>query len=99
MARLVVTDRADLDISAIVEMLNTSAGADVAKRYRRDFDVVFDRLTMFPRSGGPRPLLGPGVRIAVVTPYVIVYVHRQDDVAILRILDGRRKVSRRLVRE
>ena len=42
MARLVVTDRADLDISAIVEMLNTSAGADVAKRYRRDFDVVFD---------------------------------------------------------
>jgi len=99
MARLIVTDRADLDVSAIIEILNKNAGAEVAGRYRRDFDFVFDRLAMFPRSGVLRPQLGGDMRIAVVTPYVVFYDHRQDDVVIVRILDGRRKISRRMVRE
>ena len=79
-------------------MLKTSAGAEVAGRYRRDFDAAFDRLAMFPRSGAPRPQLGRDMRIAVTTPYVVFYDYRQDDVVILRILDGRRKIGRRLVR-
>jgi toxin ParE1/3/4 len=99
MARLVVTDRAHLDISEIIEMLKTNAGTEVAGRYHHDFDVVFDRLAMFPRSGALRPQLGRDMRIAVIKPYVIFYDYRQDDVVVLRVLDGRRKIGLRLVRE
>lgn len=99
MARLVVTDQADLDLAAIVEMLRDNAGAEAASQYRRDIDDVFERLVMFPRSGMPRPAMGRDVRIAVVSPYVVFYDNREDDVVVLRILDGRRNLTRRLVRE
>jgi toxin ParE1/3/4 len=97
MARLVVSDRADLDFSAIVEMLRDKAGADVAARYRQNIDDVFERLAMFPKSGMPRPKMGRDVRIAVVSPYIVFYEYRRD-VIILRILDGRRNITSRLVR-
>lgn len=98
MARLIVTNRADLDLAAIVETLRDNAGSEVATRYRADIDGVFQRLIMFPRSGMPRPTMGANVRIAVVRPYLVFYENRRSDVIILRILDGRRNITRRLVR-
>jgi toxin ParE1/3/4 len=80
-------------------MLADTAGPDVAARYRREIDGLYDRLVMFPRSGGPRPSFGRHARIGVVSPYVVIYDYRPDTVTILRILDGRRNITRRLVRQ
>ncbi|HYD08376.1 MAG TPA: type II toxin-antitoxin system RelE/ParE family toxin [Reyranella sp.] len=95
MARLVITIHA----AAITAMLADNAGPDVAARYRREIDALYDRLIMFPRSGAPRPSWGRYARLAVVEPYVVIYDHRPDVVTVLRILDGRRNITRRLVRQ
>ncbi len=59
------------------------------------FEALYDRLTAYPDSGQLRPLLGSGVRIGIVSPYVVIYRHTDGDstVAILRIVHGRLKIS------
>jgi plasmid stabilization system protein ParE len=99
MARLVVTERADDDLASIIQNLRDTAGEAVALRYRQAIDQVFERLVRFPRSGMSRRKMGRHVRIAVVAPYIIFYENQRDDVVIVRILDGRRNITRRLVRE
>jgi toxin ParE1/3/4 len=54
---------------------------------------------MFPASGARRKSLGPDTRIAVLSPYIVVYDYADGMVHIVRVLDGRRNVTRRLVRE
>ena len=99
MAHLVVTVRAAPDAADIFERLTDTAGTNVAMRYRREIDTLHDRLSLFPRSGMRRPSLGRDVRIGVVWPYVAIHEHRSDTVTVLRVLDGRRNITRRLVRE
>lgn len=82
MARLVVTIRAALDVAAIVQMLTDNAGPDVASRYRREIDALYDRFSLFPRSGAHRPQLGHEIPIGVVSPYVVIYRYRQDTVTV-----------------
>jgi len=62
-------------------------------------DSLFERLAMFPRSGASRTHLGRSIRIGVVTPYVAVYELDNDHVIVLRVLDGRRNITRRLIRQ
>lgn len=99
MAKLIVSPLAELDTATIIAMLTDKAGSAVAERYRRDFEELFERLMMFPLSGARRPRLGRTVRIGVVEPYVVLYEHRLDIVRILRVLDGRRHISSRLLRQ
>jgi toxin ParE1/3/4 len=54
---------------------------------------------MFPRRGGPRPSFGRYARVGVVSPFVVIYDYRSDVVTVLRVLDGRRNITRRLVRQ
>ena len=70
----------------------------IGVRYHREIESLFERLVMFPRSGMRRPTLGRNARIGVVEPYLVIYDYRADVVTILRILDGRRNITRRLVR-
>ncbi len=100
MARVVITSFADADTAKVINDLNKQAGADVADRYDADFDNLYQRLAQFPDSGSPRPKLGAYVRISVVSPYVVIYEHVEDDdvVMIMRIVHGRRKITRRLLR-
>ena len=53
---------------------------------------------MFPRSGARRPGLGRNARIGVIAPYVVIYDYKRDEVLIQRIIDGRRNITRRLMR-
>lgn len=99
MARLTISAKAAVDVAAIVEMLKDHAGINVANHYRRDIDALYDRLAMFPRSGMRRTSLGRYARIGIVPPYIIIYDLVDDEVMILRVLDGRRNITRRLVRE
>ena len=96
MARLVVSPEAHGDLVAIIELLTEKAGAPVAQRYRRDLERLMDRISDFPASGASRPSLGDGVRIGVVTPYVLIYQTRDETVRVLRVLDGRRDLPSRV---
>jgi len=98
-ARVVITDPADADSAEIVRDLTAKAGELVADRYNADFDALYLRLATFPESGSPRPKLGLFVRIGLVSPYVVVYRHVPDDdlVAVIRIVHGRRRITRRML--
>lgn len=99
MARVLITDPADADSAAIISDLTTKAGELVADRYDAEFDALYRRLESFPESGSPRPKLGRFIRIGLVSPYVVVYRHVPGDdfVAIVRIVHGRRRITRRLL--
>jgi len=98
--RVVVASLADQDSAEIFSYLALEAGWRVVQRYAADFDRLYDLLGRFPKSGARRPRLGRRVRIGVVFPYVVIYEYadRADVVTILRILHGRRKASRNLLR-
>lgn len=99
MAKLIVSPQAEIDSATIVELLSDKAGPAVAARYRSELDALLERILLFPRSGMRRPSLGRDIRIGVVEPYVLIYRYRSDTVTVARILDGRRSITRRLVRE
>ncbi len=99
MAKLVVSRQAELDTATIVAVLTDKAATTVAEQYRHEFEDLFERLMMFPMSGARRPLLSRYTRIAVVNPYVVIYEHRRETVRILRVVDGRRNITRRLVQQ
>jgi toxin ParE1/3/4 len=99
MAEITISPEADQDTPDIIALLTKEAGANVSRRYRRDFDSLFERLAMFPRVGASRAHLGRSIRIGVVAPYVVVYELDGDHVILLRVLDGRRNITRRLLRQ
>jgi len=80
-------------------LLAKEAGSGVARRYRRSFDDIFARFARFPESGAMRPRLGRHIRIGVVSPYLVIYELESDHVMVLRIVHGRRRITRRLVRQ
>ncbi len=85
MAKITISPEADQDTADIVA--------------RRNPDSLFERLAMFPRSGASRPHLGHSIRIGVVAPYVSIYELDEDHVIVLRVLDGRRNITRRLIHQ
>jgi toxin ParE1/3/4 len=99
-ARVIVTALADADTAQIISDLNRQAGANAAGRYCKNFDDLYRRLAQFPDSGALRSKLGAGVRVSLVWPYVVIYEHveKDDVVIIMRIVHGRRKIVRQMVR-
>ncbi len=97
MARVVITGPADADSAEIIGDLTAKAGELVADRYEAEFEALYLRLATFPESGSPRPKLGRFIRIGLVSPYMVVYRHAPGDdlVAVIRILHGRRRITRR----
>jgi toxin ParE1/3/4 len=100
MTRLIVTAEAEADTRDILAYLEREAGPLIAEKYGRRFRLTLERLLDMPGTGAPRPALGPNVRIAIVYPYILIYDHApdEDSLALLRILHGRRNISRDLLR-
>ena len=100
MTRLVATAEADADASDILAYLDREAGAGVAADYGRRFRLTLEGLVDMPESGAPRPALGRHARIAIVSPYLLIYDYVPDDdtVTLLRILHGRRNITHVLLR-
>jgi toxin ParE1/3/4 len=98
-ARVVLTASADADTAFILRDLAANAGANVARRYDAEFDTLYRRLERFPESGAPRPALGALVRIGIVSPYNVIheYVAADDVVTVMRLLHGRRRITRRML--
>jgi toxin ParE1/3/4 len=99
MTRLVVTADAEGDLSKILSFLERKAGPIIAAEYGRRFRSTLERLVDLPETGAPRPSLGPNVRIGIVSPYVLIYEFMQADdrLILLRILHGRRNITRDLL--
>jgi len=99
MTRLVTAPRFRSDISTILNYLEEVAGPRVAAQYSGRFEETIVRLTSFPESGAPRPALGPNTRLAIVRPYLVIYDFTSDDntLTLLRVLHGRRNITRRLL--
>jgi len=99
-ARIIITEPADADSTEIIRDLTAKAGELVADRYEAEFDALYRQLERFPSSGSPRPALGRLVRIGIVSPYIVIheYLEADDAVTIMRIVHGRRRITRKLLR-
>lgn len=97
MVAVYVFRRAQYDFDEILNRLEDVAGARIASRYATSLTQAINRLEEFPGTGAPRPRLGKDMRVAIVTPYLVIYRHAlgSDTVEILRILHGRRRITRR----
>jgi len=100
MTRLVVAADAATDTSEILAYLEREAGPRVPEDYGRCFRTTVERVVDFPGSSAPRPALGSNARIAIVSPYILIYDYaREDDtIMLLRVLHGRRNITRDLLR-
>ena len=99
MTRLVVTADAEADTIEILGNLARDAGQMVADDYGRRFQATIERLVDIPESGPPRRALGLNARIAIVYPYILIYdyARRDDTLTLLRIVHGRRRITRRFL--
>jgi toxin ParE1/3/4 len=92
--RLRVSADAENDLAEIVSYLTEHAGSGVAATYAKRIRRTLVRLKEFPRSGAPRHELGNTTRIAVISPYILIYDFEvaNDFVIVQRILHGRRDI-------
>lgn len=100
MSRLVIAASASADQAVILEYLKAKAGPRTAEKFRLLFRTVLRRLIAYPASGALRPAVGRDIRIGIVAPYLIIYRFDEgaDVVTVLRMVDGRRRVSGRLLK-
>lgn len=98
MSTVLRTDRADEDLIEI--WLNIAADSPAAAD--RVVDAIVERwrqLETHPYSGPAREDIGVGIRHLVSSPFLTLYRVEGDDVRILRVLHGRRRIgSQSLVR-
>jgi toxin ParE1/3/4 len=97
-ARVVFSRAALNDIDALLIYLTRETGEGVAAKYRRSLSRLFAFLGDQPGLGAPRPKLGRGVRMRVVAPYLVLYRHADEMIAVLRVLHGRRRISAAMLR-
>ena len=99
MTTRIIRAQARLDIFDILDHLELEAGAATATKFGRSFKMAIDFIVQHPRAAQTRPRLGARVRFGIVQPYNIVYAYNSetDEVTILRVLHGRRRITRKLV--
>jgi len=97
--RIIVTELADADTAEILAEIAGEAGYRTAEKYNHRFERLYNRLATHPESCEARPKLGAHIRVGVVVPYLVIYRHAADDdtVSILRVLHGRRNITRELL--
>ncbi len=95
MTRVAVSADARQDADEILAYLEREAGTMVALRYAIRLRDLIRRLSDHPEIGARRPNLGRGVRVLIVSPYLVIYDYtsKHDAVTLLRILHGRRKIT------
>jgi toxin ParE1/3/4 len=88
MARVIIARSADADMDVILADLATKAGQRVSAKYGNLFDRLYDRVAVHPGIGASCPAIGPGARIGIVSPYVVIYRYAADSdtVTVLRIV-------------
>jgi toxin ParE1/3/4 len=98
MARLLFAPAAARDLEKVSDDIKAAAGERVALSFVRRMRQSLERLVEFPRMGRLRPSFGAGVRSWALSPYVAFYRQVGSDVEIIRILHGKRRLTRSLLR-
>jgi toxin ParE1/3/4 len=98
--RVDITGLAERDLEDIWLTLapdNPRAATRLLRAIGRKIDLLAD----FPRPGTRRPDVGPGMRMMVARPYLVLYAIDPDaddqaieTVEIVRVVDGRRDLRR-----
>ena len=101
MARVVVTRLADEDVAEILSNIAREAGYNVAAKYLALVEGLYAKIADYPEGFQTRPKLGPHIRVGIVYPYLVIYRHDTgaDTASIVRVVDGRRRLTRKLLRE
>jgi len=79
--------------------LEREAGPRVAEAYGHKIGLCLERIVEFPGIGTRRPALGADTRIGIVRPYILIYDYTaaDDTLTLLRIVHGKRNITRRLI--
>jgi toxin ParE1/3/4 len=85
--------RAEADLIAIWRHIAEESPRR-ADRLLDRLDETFSRLADLPYLGKARPDLAPGLRMFPVREYLIFYRPIEDGIDIVRVLHGRRNISR-----
>ena len=97
-ASVVFLPAADSDIDRIFQDLCVNAGLAVGSDYLERFERLADDIALFPNSGALRPELGAGIRIGIVSPYLMIYATGDDNtVRVLRVVHGSQNITSRLL--
>ena len=97
MGRLRFSPAAAHDLQKLSEDIAAAAGERVALAFVAQLRHSLEHLTDFPRMGRTRRALGPGVRSWAFSSYVAFYRESDPGVEIIRILHGRRRITRSLL--
>jgi plasmid stabilization system protein ParE len=100
--RLLISQRAEDDLGLLYARLALARGESAAEQFRARVEKALDLLQRHPEAG-PQPgwaTCHQDLRYWVIsrTPCVIYYEYRSGEIAIERVLDGRRDV-RRIIEE
>lgn len=90
-------ERARRDIDEAVRHYRREAGAKVAHNFARAFEYAVKRIREQPAAGSPRyatELDIPGLRVRALRkfPHLVVYVEREAEIDIWRVLHGARDI-------
>ena len=92
------TSRADEDLISIwLEIAKNSPVA--ADRIHDAIESRWLQLAFHPFSGFARDDIAPGVRHLVVRNYLTLYCLADDHIDIIRMLHGRRKITRKIIED
>ncbi len=80
------------DLAAIWEHV-ASNNMSAADRILDTIETSCDRLRDFPHMGPSREDLRPGLRMLVLTEYVVLYRSLEDRIQIVRVVHGRRDLD------
>jgi toxin ParE1/3/4 len=88
-----LTEPAIRDIEQIADYIARQSGLDQADRFLTRLDAKFSKLAQFPNLGRQRDEILPGLRSFPTDQYLILYVPVNQNVDILRVVNGYRDLS------
>lgn len=91
--RVVWSPESEADLLSIWHWGATRFSPAVADQHLRDIHRAVTRLTLTPLIGRERNDLRPGVREIVVYPTVVFYRVENQQVEVIRVVDGRRDLT------
>lgn len=90
--RVVLSDKAEFDLIRIYRYL-AEHSPRAADAFAERIDANFKNLEQFPFIGRQRSSLAPGLRCLIVGLHLIFYTVREDQITVVRVIDGRMDVE------
>ncbi len=91
--RVRIRPRALADIAEIYQYIADRA-PNAARNLLKRINDRIDLIGFAPKAAQLRPDIGPGYRVAVVSPYLIFYRLVGDEAVVIRVVDGRQDLTR-----